>query len=93
MLWDADDDEDYVWCGTTEETGATSTTWRTRAGQEYETAPLVIGPYSLEDWAHFAYEDMEFPWSNTDYNALSDQDFHCTLTYTIHPLGLMYRWR
>ena len=92
VLWDADDYEDDVWCGTTEDTGALDYLAHA-GGQGYETAPLVIGPYSLEDWAHFAYEDMEFPWSNTDYNALSDQDSHCTLTYTIHPLGLMYRWR
>jgi hypothetical protein len=92
VMWDADGAEDDVWCGTVEDTGYFDYLAHA-GGQGYETAPMVIGPYSLEDWAHFAYEDLEFPWSNTDYGALSDQDANCTLTYTIHPLGLMYRWR
>jgi hypothetical protein len=91
-LWDSDDVEDDIWCGTIEDMGYFDYLAHA-GGQGYETAPLVIGPYSLEDWAHFAYADIAFPWSNTDYDALSDQDSHCTLTYSVQPLGLMYRWR
>jgi hypothetical protein len=87
-MWDSDTAEDDVWCGTIEDRGLLDYD-AYALGQEYETAVMVIGPYSLREWAEFPYRQVEFLWSNSD-EALSDHDADCTLTYSIRPLGLMY---
>ena len=89
VLWDVDDVEDDVWCGTMEDIGFGDRLRRGAGTQEYETAPWVIGEIfgekSLRGWAEASFEDW-FP--NTAFPALSDQDSECSVHVRVRGLGL-----
>lgn len=82
-LFDEDDIEDDIWCGTTEDSGIGDDINRDVFGNEKETKPFVIGPFTLDEWATM---DRQFTWDNSG-DALSDQDANCTFTIRIRGLG------
>jgi hypothetical protein len=82
-LYDSDDVEDDIWCGTTEDEGFGDTALLDLFDQDLEAKPVEIGPFTLEEWAGM---DQVFAWDNSG-DALSDQDARCTLTIRAHGLG------
>ncbi|MCJ7678141.1 MAG: hypothetical protein MUO35_10520, partial [Anaerolineales bacterium] len=85
MLWDVDDVEDDVWCGTTEDIGL-----QDRASvNDYASVTWIVGEVfgerTLREWAEGGFDD-EF--LNYSYPALSDQDAECRISIRVRGLGL-----